>query len=144
MKVKQPFYVQYQHNQSIRVLMKKHIIIFDGECNLCNGVVGWLLKFAPADLFEFVPFQSNYGQKLLAKYGFPTQRLDTVISIDQNGVNTHSDGFLKIISKIPKWRNVAALLAFIPRMIRDFIYKTASKNRVKWFGQSKSCTIDFR
>ena len=43
----------------------KDIIIFDGECNLCNGVVGWLLKFAPADLFQFVAFQSSYGQELL-------------------------------------------------------------------------------
>ncbi|WP_299367626.1 thiol-disulfide oxidoreductase DCC family protein [Winogradskyella sp.] len=121
----------------------KDIIIFDGECNLCNGVVGWLLKFAPEDLFQFVAFQSSYGQELLNLYGFPTERLDTVILIDENGIKTHSDGFLKIISKIPKWKRVAALLAFIPRMIRDFIYKTASKNRVKWFGQSNSCTIDF-
>ena len=122
----------------------KSIIIFDGECNLCNGVVGWLLKFAPKDIFQFVAFQSNYGQELLIKYNFPTKQLDTVILIDENGVNTHSDGFLRIVSKIPKWKRVAALLAFIPRMIRDFIYETASKNRVKWFGQSKSCTIDFR
>lgn len=124
--------------------LKKDIIIFDGECNLCNGVVGWLLKFAPEDLFQFVPFQSRYGQELLATHGFPTNQLDTVILIDDNGVQTHSDGFLKIVAKIPKWKRVAALLAFIPRMIRDYIYKTASRNRVKWFGTSKSCTIDFR
>jgi predicted DCC family thiol-disulfide oxidoreductase YuxK len=127
--------------------MKAHItkdlIIFDGECNLCNGVVGWLLKFAPEDVFQFIPFQSPYGQSLLRRYGYPTQRLDTVILIDQEGLKTHSDGFLKITSKIPKWQRVSALLAFIPRLIRDYIYKTASRNRVKWFGRSKSCTISF-
>ena len=128
----------------MKTQLTKDIIIFDGECNLCNGVVGWLLKFAPEDLFQFVAFQSNYGQQLLTKHGFPTKQLDTVILIDENGVKTHSDGFLKIVSKIPKWQRVAALLGFIPRLIRDFIYKTASKNRLKWFGQSKSCTIDFR
>lgn len=124
--------------------LKKDIILFDGECNLCNGVVGWLLKFAPNDVFQFVAFQSKFGQELLKSNGFPTEQLDTVILIDDNGINTHSDGFLKIVSKIPKWQRVAALLAFIPRMIRDFIYKTASKNRMKWFGRSKSCTIDFK
>lgn len=122
----------------------KDIIIFDGECNLCNGVVGWLMKFAPKDLFRFVPFQSPYGQKLLEEYGFPTDRLDTVILIDDMGYHTHSDGFLRVISKIPKWKRVAALLAFIPRMIRDAIYKTASKYRVQWFGASQSCTITFQ
>jgi predicted DCC family thiol-disulfide oxidoreductase YuxK len=122
----------------------KDIIIFDGECNLCNGVVGWLLKFAPKKLFSFVPFQSAKGQEYLATYGFPLKHLETVILIDANGLHTHSDGFLRIVSKIPKWQRVAALLAFIPRMLRDYIYKTASRNRVKWFGTSKTCTINLQ
>ncbi len=121
----------------------KDIIIFDGECNLCNGVVGWLLKFAPVEQFSFVPFQSPFGQELLTKHGFTTESLDTVILIDSSDIKTQSDGFLRIVSKIPKWKRVAALLAFIPRLIRDYIYVTASKNRVKWFGSSKSCTISF-
>ena len=122
----------------------KDIIIFDGECNLCNGVVGWLLKFAPENLFSFIPFQSPEGQSLLKTHGFPTNQLDTVILIDSDGVHTHSDGFLRVVSKIPKWQKVAALLAFVPRLIRDFIYKTASKHRVKWFGVSDSCTITLK
>lgn len=121
----------------------KDIIIFDGECNLCNGVVGWLMKFAPPAIFEFVPFQSPKGQQLLRHFNRRTDRLDTVILIDDYGAHTHSDGFLKIIAEIPKWKRVAALLAFIPRMFRDFIYKTASRNRLKWFGSSSSCTINF-
>ncbi|WP_299185868.1 thiol-disulfide oxidoreductase DCC family protein [uncultured Aquimarina sp.] len=124
--------------------LNKSIIIFDGECNLCNGVVGWLMQFAPEDLFHFTPFQSPQGQEYLKKYGYPTEQLDTVILIDENGSHTHSDGFLRIVSKIPKWKKVAALLAFVPRMLRDGIYKLASRNRVKWFGQSQSCTINFR
>ncbi len=124
-------------------LIDKSVIIFDGECNLCNGVVGWLLKFAPEEIFEFIPFQSPRGQELLKRYDYPLEQLETVILIDQNGPLTHSDGFLKIVSKIPRWKLVAALLAFVPRMIRDGIYNLASRNRVKWFGQSKSCTINF-
>ncbi len=122
----------------------KNRIIFDGECNLCNGVIGWLMKFAPKEVFEFIPFQSPRGQEILIHFGFPTQQLETVILIDENGPHTHSDGFLRIVSKIPRWKLVAALLAFVPRMIRDSIYNLASRNRVKWFGQSKSCTINFR
>lgn len=122
----------------------KGIVIFDGECNLCNGVVGWLLKFAPPALFEFVPFQSPKGQDLLRRFHRPTHYLDTVILVEEDVMHTHSDGFLKIVGAIPKWKRVAALLAFIPRLIRDTVYKTASKYRVQWFGNAKSCTIDFR
>ncbi len=124
-------------------MKQANIIIFDGECNLCNGVVGWLLKFAPSDLFQFVAFQSVRGQELLKRHGFKTDNLETVILIDDTGIHTHSDGFLKIVAQIPKWRLVAALLAFIPRIIRDTIYRIASRNRVRWFGKSKSCTVSF-
>ena len=124
--------------------MENNIIIFDGECNLCNGVVGWLLKFAPKSVFKFVAFQSPFGQQLLKKHGFPLKELTTVILFDENGPHTHSDGFLKIIAKIPKWRLAAALLAFIPRVIRDTIYNLASKNRVRWFGKSATCTVSFQ
>ena len=76
-------------------------------------------------------------------YNKPTNQLDTVILINKEGIHTHSDGFLKIVAEIPKWKRVAALLAFIPRMMRDYVYKTASRNRLKWFGVSNSCTINF-
>ncbi|MBT8245069.1 thiol-disulfide oxidoreductase DCC family protein [Winogradskyella sp.] len=124
--------------------INKDIIIFDGECNLCNGVVGWLLKFAPEDLVQFVAFQSSYGQQLLEENNFPTTQLDTVILMDKYGIKTHSEGFLKIISKIPRWQPIATVLGFIPKLFRDFIYKSASRNRVKWFGNSNNCNIDFR
>lgn len=121
-------------------MSEKGIIIFDGECNLCNGVVGWLLKLTPPSQFEFVPFQSPRGQLLLSNIGFSTSKLETVVLIDEQGITTHSDGFIRIISKIPKWQKLASPLAFIPRVFRDFIYTTASTNRVKWFGNSNSCT----
>lgn len=137
---------KYQSNKQQIMIQKitKSIVIFDGECNLCNGVVGWLLKCAPPSLFEFVPFQSPKGQQLLRRFHRPTGSLDTVILIEDDKLHTHSDGFLKIIAAIPKWKRVASLLAFIPRLIRDSIYKMASTYRVQWFGNSKSCTIDFR
>ncbi len=121
--------------------MYKNVIIFDGECNLCNGVVGWLLKFAPSELFVFVPFQSPMGQQFLKANNLPSSSLDTVILWDSNGHYTHSDGFLKIVSKIPKFKRIATLLGYVPRILRDSIYRHASKNRVKWFGKSQSCSL---
>ncbi|UJH66501.1 thiol-disulfide oxidoreductase DCC family protein [Allomuricauda sp. SCSIO 65647] len=121
--------------------MKKSLIIFDGECNLCNGVVNWLFKVAPNDVFEFVPFQSRKGQSLLLQNGFSTQMLETVILIECDTIFTHSDGFLKIVSKVPKWKLIAAPLGFVPRTVRDTVYKIASKNRVHWFGKSATCSV---
>lgn len=120
---------------------KTNIIIFDGACNLCNGVVRWLLKSAPKHTFQFVSFQSPYGQALLSQYGFPLKELKTVILIDDNGISTHSDGFLKILGKLPNYQLLSGVLTYIPRVPRDIIYKFASRNRVKWFGEADRCII---
>lgn len=54
LKVLKHYYVQLRVNKPImKTTVENDIIIFDGECNLCNGVVGWLLKFAPEDIFQF-------------------------------------------------------------------------------------------
>ncbi len=134
----------YRTNTHVLSEIMESIVIFDGECNLCNGVVGWLLKLAPTDIFSFVAFQSPYGQELLHTFGFPKKELTTVILIDESGVHTQSDGFLKIIAQIPKWSVIATLLAYITRIIRDTIYNVASKNRLRWFGKSRTCALSFQ
>ena len=125
-------------------IMEKSIIIFDGECNLCNGVVGWLMRAAHGDIFDFVPFQSNRGQQILNYNGLYLETLETVILFDKNGMHTLSDGFLRIIAKIPGWQFAAWFLNLTPRFVRDGFYKIAAKNRVRWFGKSGYCTVNLQ
>ncbi len=122
--------------------MERSIIIFDGECNLCNSVVGWLMHTANGDIFDFVPFQSIRGQRILNYNGFNSDTLETVVLLDEQGVHTLSDGFLRIISKIPRWQSVAWVLGLPPKFLRDNFYKVAAKNRVRWFGKSRYCTVN--
>ncbi|MCL6272380.1 DCC1-like thiol-disulfide oxidoreductase family protein [Muricauda sp. 2012CJ35-5] len=121
--------------------MERNVIVFDGECNLCNGVVGWLLAYAPNGQFQMIPFQSPMGKQLLQQNGYATNTLETVILFDEHGEHTLSDGFLRILSKIPQWAIIGSALALVPKVIRDNIYKLAAKNRVRWFGKSQTCAI---
>ena len=124
--------------------VKEKIIIYDGLCNLCNGVVGWVFKNAPKDEFQFIPFQSRRGQELLHLNNFPTDRLDTVILFEGDSIYTKSGGFLKIMSKMPHWNLASKVLSLIPVLFRDTVYDIASRNRIKWFGQSTAmCTVNF-
>ena len=127
----------------MQTINKQNIIIYDGICNLCNGVVNWIFQNAPKNKFVFVPFQSKKGQKLLVKNNFPTNRLDTVILLEGENIYTKSTGFLKIISKMPQWKFLSVFFSVIPKGFRDIIYDTASRNRIRWFGKSNACTVGF-
>ncbi|WP_340203447.1 thiol-disulfide oxidoreductase DCC family protein [Ascidiimonas sp. W6] len=120
------------------------VLIYDGVCNLCNGVVEWALNAAPHKTFDFVPFQSQRGQQLLKKYNFPLERLDTLIYIEGDDITTHSDAFLRMTLLLPNYKWLGNTLKWIPSFLRNSLYKTASKYRIQWFGnRTKSCTVVF-
>ena len=119
----------------------RSLIIFDGQCNLCNGVVGWMLRRDGGDRYKFIPFRSADGQAMLKERGFPLDRLDSVIVIDRSLVYTKSDGFLKMMEELQGWNLLARSVKVIPRSLRDAVYVFASRNRVRLFGQASACVI---
>lgn len=45
------------------------VILFDGNCNLCNGGVQFVLDFDKDGLFRFASLQSDAGKALLQRSG---------------------------------------------------------------------------
>jgi predicted DCC family thiol-disulfide oxidoreductase YuxK len=41
------------------------ILLFDGVCKVCNGVVNWLIDRDPKGAFRFASLQSEVGRALL-------------------------------------------------------------------------------
>ena len=117
------------------------LIIFDGKCNLCNGVVGWMLRRGAEKRYRFVPFRSTEGQLLLKQLHLPPDRLDSVILIERTAIYTKSDGFLKMMEDLQGWNTVARSVKVVPRSLRDAIYNFASRNRIRLFGQASACVI---
>jgi len=57
------------------------IILFDGVCNLCNGLVRFIIKRDPEAKFRFASLQSESGQSILYKLGLDQSNFDSVIYI---------------------------------------------------------------
>ncbi|WP_254451291.1 thiol-disulfide oxidoreductase DCC family protein [Hymenobacter sp. UV11] len=47
------------------------VVLFDGVCNLCNGLVQFIIRYDRAGRFRFAALQSAAGQALLAAHGLP-------------------------------------------------------------------------
>ena len=117
------------------------IVIFDGECNLCNGVVDKLTRTIPNERVSWVPFQSSLGQHLLRENGLSTTEMDSVILFEGDTFSKDSDAFFKLIAQVPRFKWTALACLSIPKGIRDGIYKVFARNRVVWFGKSQSCSL---
>lgn len=121
-----------------RIKQKKDIkIIYDGVCNLCNGLVRFLKHHDPQNRFMFIPSQSNTGHRLIHEYSLGVNP-DFIIVIKNNKVFTRSSAVLKIIESMNFPWKIIYVTRFLPRSVRDYLYGIVARNRHKWFGTLKT------
>lgn len=119
---------------------KAPILLFDGECNLCNHSVQWILLNEQIPAIHFCSMQSASGTKLLNDYGFKAMP-ETLVLIENETVFIQSDAVLKIAKKLNwkfKW---LSWFVFIPKSWRDGVYNFVARNRIRWFGKNESCFL---
>ena len=121
--------------------MKQNIIIFDGICNLCNSSVRFISKRDQNSKFTFLSQQSDEAKKLMEKYHFNYETIDTIILISNNEAFSKSDAVLEISKNLSGFWFLFSYFKIIPKCMRDFLYNFVSKNRYKFFGKTNSCKI---
>ena len=117
------------------------IVIFDGVCNLCNGVVTWIIPRDTANHVRFAALQSLAGQRLLQAHAIDTAHTDSVIVIDGNHVFVESDAALRICHYLRWPWPLLRHLHIIPRPWRDTVYRWVARNRYRWFGKQAQCML---
>lgn len=117
------------------------IVIFDGVCNLCNGVVTWLIPRDPANHIKFTALQSAAGQRLLQHNVIDLADIDSVIVVDGDRIFVESDAALRIC-RVLRWPwPLLSHLHVVPRAWRDAIYRWVARNRYRWFGRRDQCML---
>jgi predicted DCC family thiol-disulfide oxidoreductase YuxK len=116
-------------------------ILFDGVCNLCNASVQWVILRDKKAQFRFASLQSEIGQRLLAKYHGAEKGLDSVVLVADDRVYFYSDAPLEIATRLGGWWSVVGIFRWVPRWVRDGIYRFIARNRYRWFGKQESCML---
>ncbi|WP_313116583.1 thiol-disulfide oxidoreductase DCC family protein [Ectopseudomonas guguanensis] len=119
----------------------ERVVLFDGVCKLCNGWARFLIRHDPTRQFRLASVQSVQGQALLAWYGLPTDRFDTMALIDEAGLHVRSTALLRIVSRLPQPWRALRLLRLVPRPLRDWCYDHIALNRYRLFGRHAVCLL---
>ena len=129
--------------------MKKHfsqnktaIVLYDGNCNLCKGTVGFISRRNHNQLITLLPLQSDIAKKLVAERHIDANA-DSVIFISENAVYYQSKAILAILKKLNNpYKFIAQIASIFPESILNFLYRIVSKNRYRWFGKSEMDTCE--
>ena len=121
--------------------IEKPVLLFDGVCNLCNGVVQFVIKRDPDAKFKFSSLQSNMGQQLLQKFQLPTDDFESFVLVEGERYYKKSTAALRLLKKLGKGWQLFYALIIVPAPIRDFFYSLIANNRYKVFGRTDECWI---
>lgn len=118
------------------------IILFDGVCNLCNGLVQFIIKHDKQAYFKFGSLQSGTAKRLLDQHphiyvvGF-----DSIVLIESAKIYVKSDAGLLIFKRLGGWWKLVDIFYVVPKFIRDGVYDFIARNRYKWFGKEDKCMV---
>ncbi len=116
------------------------IIFFDGYCNLCNGFVDLLMRRDKENIFTYASQDGDTAAMLLTSLDSSKLPSSIIYRRDEE-LFQQSDAVLKILDDLGGIWRLAKPLAWIPKAIRDAIYRMISKNRYKLLGRRDSCRI---
>jgi len=115
------------------------VVLFDGVCNLCNGVVQFLIRTDEAAVLQFASLQSEAGQKLLARAGLPRDKRDTFVLVEGEAAYTKSAAAIRVAEHLGGIYGLASVFRAVPRPIRDAVYDLVAAHRYRVFGRREQC-----
>jgi predicted DCC family thiol-disulfide oxidoreductase YuxK len=122
------------------------LLLYDGVCALCNGVVRFFLKHDKLEKLRYAPLQSPLGREMLDRFGIGSP-IDGVVLITDSltpreRLYRRSDAIgaaLELLSG--PWRLLGRSLMLIPRPLREFGYRIVAGMRYQLFGRYTSCPV---
>ena len=127
---------------NIQQLIQQHdIILFDAICVVCNRWANFLIRNDQQLKFKLASAQSELGVAILQHYGMSTTHYTTMIVIINGQLYTESTALLKVMQHLGLPFSIMNAGYFIPRPIRDFLYRRVALNRYQLFGTTEYCLL---
>lgn len=132
-------------NQPNPAIEKGHaVILYDGVCGLCNGLVQFILPKDRQHFFYFASLQSEYARDILQKHGKNPDDLNTVYVVadrltERERLLSKSSAALYVTQRLGFPFNLTFALRIIPPIILNMGYDVVASNRYKWFGKHDMC-----
>jgi predicted DCC family thiol-disulfide oxidoreductase YuxK len=116
------------------------VILFDGTCAFCEGSVRFIAA-RDNGYFTFGASQTPEARALLERHQVGRQAARSIILIEDGRVYLRSTAVLRIARRLgAPWKFTAAFL-WVPRPLRDAVYRLIASVRHRLAGESNACEI---
>ena len=142
--------------------LPKHIVLYDGECGLCDHAVQFLLDKDSKQFLHFSPLQGELAQEIIDRHP-ELQVLDSILYVRSTGSKNmsqdltkeehnspsqqnleifwHSSAVVEICKILPSPWNLIRFLRLFPAFLRDWGYRFVARHRIRFFGKVGQCRL---
>jgi len=117
------------------------LLLFDGECKFCSGVVGFVLHHESDRRLRFAAVQSAAGSRELRRLGLAPDEVDTFVLLLNDHAYFRSEAAIRLAGMLRWPWSLVRYLRVLPRSLRDRAYDVLARNRYRWFGRYDRCMI---
>jgi predicted DCC family thiol-disulfide oxidoreductase YuxK len=117
------------------------VLLYDGQCGLCNRVVRWLLRTDRAGRLSYAPLQGAPAQEYLRRHGLPAADFDSLVFVpdwDQPAAGKpllRTDGALAAAAEVGGVWRLVTWTRVLPVGLRDACYRLVARLRYALFGE---------
>jgi len=132
--------------QGSRNEVGRHLVLYDGSCGLCHGLVRNVLQHDRLGMFHFASLQSLAATDQLARFGGRPGDLNTAVVITNYGGEaseqlTKARAAIFVLTLLGwPWRG-ATLLRVLPIALLDRTYDLIARNRYRILGRRDRCLV---
>jgi len=124
------------------------VLLYDGECGLCNRVVRLMLRVDRKGRLRFSPLQGPSGQAYLKAVGLPTEDFSTIVFVpdwaqrDRPEFQLRTEGIVAALRACGGWGTlIGGMVALAPSRWSDRCYDLISRLRFRIFGPWRACPL---
>ena len=117
------------------------IVVFDGECALCNGFVAWLVRHDTGARFLLAGSAGEVGRAVVERAGLDAAITQSTLLVWDGAAHLRSDAIIAVARALPwPWRAGAALRG-VPRWLRDGVYRWVAARRPRMEADDPACGV---
>jgi predicted DCC family thiol-disulfide oxidoreductase YuxK len=121
-----------------------HLVLYDGVCALCNGLVQFVLEHDRRGLFRFASLQSPRGRAVVSGAGGNPDELNSLYLVKdfrtpRSRLLARSRAALFVVGELGwPWR-ILRVVGVLPTFILDRAYNAIARSRYRIFGRYDQC-----
>jgi predicted DCC family thiol-disulfide oxidoreductase YuxK len=120
----------------------RYLVLYDGECGLCDRSVQWLLRHDRQGLLRYAPLQGTTARAFVER----TDAYDTIVFVEKGDdgavrVSRRSRAAFRIFAQLGGVWRVIGWLRFLPAGLTDLVYRFVAARRIRWFGRVDACRL---